>query len=673
MKKIIFCFITLIIWQVFLFSASLQLPNEPKMLDTSVIQNSGSIQLKLTNFGSSGYDQNSNLIFPPNSGANYLYRNAIWIGGKKYRRNLAGQQLYWVSEHPGPGNDQTITETDPAWNPNLHPVIDTLTTVGFDGDIDLYELLPAYNPLLSSNTSVTALYDQFNSHDKVLKSILSNPMPRPFAYPDPEGNYCFTLPQQLTGNEPAFETCSAYYYDFCPFGTTGDRDWGNSSNSNIHIPLGLAIEQKSYAWPLQNLDRMVIFKYTLHNVSQVDTLFDLALSSYMDCDIGLDTSVDNGTDDISGYVMGEDYEFAYSRDGDFDSGLVPAYIACKLYLPNSNLNISCYNWKVGDGPDDSNPQSLNHGSRLTANEKYWLQTGRNPTPGSLTKYANLRGGPLGNVLEYEQPYANDTRFLYSLFGALPTATNPEPNNRLNLAPGQSLTFYMAIFTGFSIDELKAQSIIINDFINNCFSLGDLTGLTSIPYITSIHQTAAGCVEVNWFSYTDSDHFELMFKPSQEPNSQWQTISCAGNIRTCQVSGLTNLLNYQFKITSIYPGSPTPIYLESLINEFLIDDNSSAQDETTIPILLSNYPNPCNGKSGTVFCFDPKQVQNASLTIYNILGQKVRVFGKDDINQSRGNIVWNGKDDNGKPVASGVYFYILKSKTGKASGKLLLLK
>lgn len=661
MKKILVWLLFLFSFQSFLFCALLKLNAEPKAMDDTVSHNYSYIQLKLSNYGCI-----SNLVFPPNSGVNYLYQGAIWIGGKKYRRNLSGEQLYWVSEHPSPDNYQTVTETDPAWNPNLHPVIDTLTTVGFDGDLDLYELLPAYNPLLEGIGYVSELYSEYNEQDIVLKSILSNPMPRPFAYPDPEGNYCFTLPQQLTGNEPAFETCSAYYYDFCPFGTNGDRDWGSNRNSNIHIPLGLAIEQKSYAWPLQNLDRMVIFKYTLHNVSQVDTLFDLAVSSYMDCDIGPSIFGSAITsDDISGYVMGDDYEFAYSRDGGFDDYFSPGYVACKLYLPNSNLNISCYNWKVGDGPDDSNPQSFAGSPHITANEKYWLQTGRNP---STTKYINLRGGPLGNVLEYEQPVANDTRFLYSLFGALPTAANPEPNNRLNLAPGQSLTFYMAIFVGFSLDELKAQVVRINNFINNGLVLGDITGVPSMPYIASINQTSDSCVKIDWFSYTEPDHFELLCKPKDAPASQWQSVQYDGNVRSGKIKDLTDRQSYKFKIGSVFNPGPNEVYLESQPMVFQIENHSAANE-----IVLFNYPNPASGKSGTVFCFNPVQVPNSTLTICNIAGQQVRIFEKDAMNQSMGNIIWNGKDDNGKPVASGVYFYILKSKTGKASGKLLLLK
>jgi len=38
-----------------------------------------------------------------------------------------------------------------------------------------------------------------------------------------------------------------------------------------------------------------------------------------------------------------------------------------------------------------------------------------------------------------------------------------------------------------------------------------------------------------------------------------------------------------------------------------------------------------------------------------------------------NVVWNGKDEKGRNVASGVYFYRLQSKNYQATGKMLLLK
>ncbi len=673
MKRTILLTILLLAGQSLLFSLAAFQPEEPKQLDAGVIQNAGSLHLKLTNYGVLGEGYLANLIFPPNSGVNYLYKGSLWIGAKKYRRNAEGVQLYWLAQHPSADSSGTVAYGAPGWNSSLAPVVDTLTSVGFDGDADLYELLPAYNPLLSANPGAADLYAQYNLHDRVLKSILSHPMPREFAWPDPAGNYCFAYPQNVTGNEPAFETCSAFCYDICPFGTGGQRDWGAYRSYNEHIPLGLAIEQKSYAWPLQNHDRRVVFKYTLHNTSEADTLYDIAVSSYLDCDIGpVAYGATAASDDLSGYVMGPEYEFAYSRDNDLDGGAAPGYIGCKLILPGTAINYSSYYWKVGDGPDDFDPLSFSLGTHLTANEKYWLQTGRNPTPGSATKYLRLRGGPTGDTPEYLQPSPNDTRFLYSLFGNLPGPGNPHPAGRLNLAPGQAISFYLAIFADFSLESLKAQAQAVTSFISGGFDLGSLAGLTSMPYLTALEQTGDGTVRADWFSYTDPDHFELQCKPSEAPASQWQALSLAGNLRTGQVYGLTDLQSYKFKVASIFNPGPNEIYLESQTLELLIDDNNAAQEEAAPAVRLSNQPNPF-GPGGTVIRFDPKLGRAGSLSVYNVRGQRVRTFSEDELLSSGGSLAWDGTNSAGRTPGSGVYFCVLKTQAGTFTNRMLLLR
>ena len=97
-------------------------------------------------------------------------------------------------------------------------------------------------------------------------------------------------------------------------------------------------------------------------------------------------------------------------------------------------------------------------------------------------------------------------------------------------------------------------------------------------------------------------------------------------------------------------------------------------------LLQNYPNPFNpsgaGRSpSTTISFLITNDSNVELVIYNIKGQKVKTV-VDDNKFDKGNysVIWNGNDDSGKSVSSGVYFYKLNvnNKT-EAVKKCLLLK
>ncbi len=99
-----------------------------------------------------------------------------------------------------------------------------------------------------------------------------------------------------------------------------------------------------------------------------DVLMDCAMGIYMDADVGPQTwGVEKAADDLSGYVKGEGYEFAFTRDAD---GMVAYYRigGCpRLYARPGETEIPLLYWKVGTGPDDFNPRSLST-SKATANE-----------------------------------------------------------------------------------------------------------------------------------------------------------------------------------------------------------------------------------------------------------------------------------------------------------------
>jgi len=90
--------------------------------------------------------------------------------------------------------------------------------------------------------------------------------------------------------------------------------------------------------------------------------------------------------------------------------------------------------------------------------------------------------------------------------------------------------------------------------------------------------------------------------------------------------------------------------------------------------LKNYPNPFNPTTTISFSVSDQQNEQIELVIYNLKGQKVKTFSNLHITQSpMQQVTWNGKDDSGNPVTSGVYFYKLKSGEIEISKKMLLMK
>ena len=94
---------------------------------------------------------------------------------------------------------------------------------------------------------------------------------------------------------------------------------------------------------------------------------------------------------------------------------------------------------------------------------------------------------------------------------------------------------------------------------------------------------------------------------------------------------------------------------------------------TITKLDGNYPNPFNPE--TTISFSLKELSHVRLEIYNIRGQKVRTLIDNTLEAKYHTVVWNGTDENNKPVSSGVYFYKFKTESGDYTSykKMLLMK
>jgi len=90
-------------------------------------------------------------------------------------------------------------------------------------------------------------------------------------------------------------------------------------------------------------------------------------------------------------------------------------------------------------------------------------------------------------------------------------------------------------------------------------------------------------------------------------------------------------------------------------------------------LYQNYPNPFINQ--TKFKFDLPEQDWVTLEIYDVLGRKVKTL-LNDVGLSRGvhdRIIWDGRDDNGNYVSSGIYFYRFKSLRFNSTKKLILLR
>jgi len=88
-------------------------------------------------------------------------------------------------------------------------------------------------------------------------------------------------------------------------------------------------------------------------------------------------------------------------------------------------------------------------------------------------------------------------------------------------------------------------------------------------------------------------------------------------------------------------------------------------------LAQNYPNPFNAQ--TTIEYTVSRPGHVSLKVFNATGQLVRTLVDDYRSINRYAVTWDGTDQNGQPVASGIYFYQLKTAEFAESKKMSLLK
>ncbi len=105
----------------------------------------------------------------------------------------------------------------------------------------------------------------------------------------------------------------------------------------------------------------------------------------------------------------------------------------------------------------------------------------------------------------------------------------------------------------------------------------------------------------------------------------------------------------------------------------MDEHTDVEDEILQPssIDITNYPNPFNPE--TTIQFQLNYSEPINLSIINIKGQRVRTLINEYRAAGEHRYNWDGKDDVGEPLPSGIYFYHLSGKTFSISGKMLLLK
>jgi hypothetical protein len=127
--------------------------------------------------------------------------------------------------------------------------------------------------------------------------------------------------------------------------------------------------------------------------------------------------------------------------------------------------------------------------------------------------------------------------------------------------------------------------------------------------------------------------------------------------------------FTFFVTALYenPSGESEPSNTVTFNNTSIEENSLAQINA-----IGNHPNPFN--PSTTIKFSIQNDSKIDLSIFNIKGQKNKTLSQEKFTKGNHSIIWNGDDEMGNSVSSGLYLYklMINGKT-EAVKKCLLLK
>jgi hypothetical protein len=106
-------------------------------------------------------------------------------------------------------------------------------------------------------------------------------------------------------------------------------------------------------------------------------------------------------------------------------------------------------------------------------------------------------------------------------------------------------------------------------------------------------------------------------------------------------------------------------------EYTVSETDQVVVRTERSELMNIYPNPFNPESTIMFSI--QNVGNVIINVYNLRGQRVKALVNGYKQDGEHSIVWNGRDDNGRELGSGIYFIRMVAGEDVSVRRVVLLR
>ncbi len=219
------------------------------------------------------------------------------------------------------------------------------------------------------------------------------------------------------------------------------------------------------------------------------------------------------------------------------------------------------------------------------------------------------------------------------------------------------THYFMVSAHYS--EYEGNQILDSDAASG-YSVDNLAPLPPDGFIAGVVNNT---VELNWEEATEPDfHFYNVYRNGS------QIASTVNNQYTDMDVEIGQSYTYKLNARDVHEN------LSAFCEEQTLVLTSISNNEYGVPEefqLAQNFPNPFN--PSTTIRYALKNDVQVELIIFNMSGQKVKTLVKAAQSTGFKRVVWNGLDDRGNTVPSGLYIYQLKAGGFVSSHKMLLLK
>jgi hypothetical protein len=208
--------------------------------------------------------------------------------------------------------------------------------------------------------------------------------------------------------------------------------------------------------------------------------------------------------------------------------------------------------------------------------------------------------------------------------------------------------------------------------------GDGAGIFTHAGVPDQFYAFGGCFIINQFDVlekTASGQYALSYPVFQSQNRYAGIQSTTTNPAGFEVRTMWFGFSYMY-MRNDAAGSPIDRFhvAADVFNWFQNPINVDITPTDALPkftTLAQNFPNPFN--PSTTIKFDLKEKGLVTLKVYNVAGQLVRTLVNEVKDANSYTVAWDGKNDRGGAVASGIYFYKMDTKDFSQTKKMVMLR